>query len=196
MTKGLFDFGSNNKEEKLEDEIEKYLINEGWEVIRQPYLESDKNKPLKYRKKADLIIRHIELWEQGYFPYWIGLELKVEKENNSFSNIAKGIPQIVKKYQNQKFAGIEQPIGPWVLIANTSENMLFQGLNRVAIQFGIGTYSWNTLKNKNYTWRKNYNRFNFNPSNSKLAIPFDRDNLFDFDSNALIINLQKKGVKV
>ncbi len=130
-----------NKESELtlENEVEKYLLDNGWEVKRQCIRKDCVGWTHPYT--CDIIARHPEYSLLG----WIGFELKNRK------TFLLALTQIITKYQNNYFFGISQPIHCWIIITHsnwggyTKEESWDSSTKALCNQLGVFTFEWNKL---------------------------------------------------
>lgn len=126
-------------EKQLQSEIVTYLKNNLWEV--KEYVPRKDCLNWKHPYQADLLIRHISYKELG----WIGIEIK------DHHKVADAFQQIITKYQNHYFEGINQPINVWAIIVNSYESDDYSsGRNserkNYLQKFGIGILNWKGWK--------------------------------------------------
>jgi len=135
-------------EAKLQQEIKEYLEYNGWEV--KEHVNRNDTKNLEHSYEADLIIQHKNYPLLG----WIGIELK---DDNKSKTPAQALKQVITKYQNHFFDGIDQLINIWIIITNqltkdtpnignpyitNFEAALETGYRRTCQQFGVAYFDW------------------------------------------------------
>jgi|GEM_PF-6305448 len=130
-------------EELLKKEIKQSLEKEKWIVKREVPRKDCIGWTHPYA--ADFIIKH-----NFYYPQlgWIGLEVK-NKVFDEFKQFTKGLRQVLSKYQNNYFQGIETPVNIWGVITDSPYQSNWNlPIKNFYTRFGVGLCNWNTSKNE------------------------------------------------